>query len=215
MQPISYVTFFIATLALLNPIGKIAVLMSLTEDLTPLEIKKTVFTSSVAVFFILLISLWVGADILKVFGVSIGGFTTAGGLLVLLIGLNMVQATFSQQPIPTDKTNPHGERESIAVVPLAIPLVAGPGAIASVILHSYHNTVFYQRVILSGVCFALTLIVFLCMYFAPPLSKILGEHGIKICTRIIGIITSALGIQMIAAGLILLFPILGLQPPHI
>ena len=78
-----------------------------------------------------------------------------------------------------------------------------------VILHSYHHTLFRQRLILSAICVALSFIVFIALFFSRYFSKILGVNGIKISTRLTGLITSALGAQMIATGLILLFPMLG------
>jgi multiple antibiotic resistance protein len=97
-------------------------------------------------------------------------------------------------------------KESIAVVPMAIPIVAGPGAITTVINTTNQFPSIYDRLLISGICLGVTVVLWLCLRFAAPISKRLGVTGINLVTRIMGMVLTALAFQMLAAGLKELLP---------
>ncbi|STX51533.1 Multiple antibiotic resistance (MarC)-related protein [Legionella busanensis] len=201
MNNITYFTFFISTLAILNPLSKVPILLSLGEGHSEKKLKNIAFITAITVFIILIISLWIGSFLLKAFDISIGAFTTAGGIIVFLIGLQLMQINLHSTPPKISI-----RKESIAVVPLAIPLIAGPGTIATVILHEYHVQSILERLCLSLLCFILALIVWLCLHFASFLNKNLGQDILAIISRLMGLITSVIGVQLANTGVHLLFP---------
>lgn len=202
IQPILRLT--IALLAILNPIGNAAIFVSMIKGDTHAK-HKTAISCAIAVAIILLVTIWVGIGLLKTFGISIGAFQTAGGLIVILIGLSMLKG---QNPTHADHLNPQAQTNSgsIAVVPLAIPIIAGPGAMTTIILHmTYLNSINY-KIIISIICFILAAIIGVVLYFSPYIAKTLGNSGMRIMTSIMGLVITAIAFQMLASGLLKLLP---------
>ena len=207
-----YLTFIGGLIAILNPIGNTAIYIGMTSQLQRHEQHKCAIHCSISVCIILLLSTWLGKYILSAFGISIEAFGTAGGLIVLLIAINMlrgqphrpgyhthVEENTSKLKIPTQKKA--SIKHQISVVPLAIPIIAGPGAITKVIYRS--STVHTQgQIIISLIVIAASALIGLILYFAPVISKILGEYGMKIVTRIMGLMLAAIAINMLGDNLV-------------
>ena len=129
---------FTALFAIMNPIANVPIFLSLTEGASDAERRKIAVTALVAVSIGCIVSAVAGAPILGVFGVSIDDFRLAGGLLVLLIALSMVHGSASTQQAPTDQERKNlSDEDSVAIYPLAIPLMLGPGAIATMIVQGH------------------------------------------------------------------------------
>lgn len=210
MSSHQFVLFFIAMLAITNPIGNLAIYISLMADSTVQEQRKTAIKSAIAIFIIMLIVTWVGSWILKLFGITIGAFETAGGLIIILLGLNMIHGeSFSKQHHSDNEHKSAQKKDSIAVIPMAIPIVAGPGAITTIIVHShqYHNIL--DLGLISLLCFVISLILGIAFYFSNWAHKILGDSGTKIASRIMGLILTAIAFQMLGNGLVAMMPGLG------
>ncbi|MBZ2279350.1 NAAT family transporter, partial [Buchnera aphidicola] len=122
-----YLKFFISLFALVNPIGMIPIFTSITSNQNVLEKAKTNLIANSSAALILLISLLIGNNILNVFGISINSFRIAGGILIISIAYSMISGAF----IDNIKNKKNNAIENISVVPLAMPLIAGPGAISS------------------------------------------------------------------------------------
>jgi multiple antibiotic resistance protein len=198
-----YITFAVAMFAMLNPIGNAALYLGMTAEKTASELRKTTFKLTLAVIIILLLSVWIGMPLLSAFGISIGAFETAGGLVVLLIGLSMIRA----QPHHPDhhtkvEHNTSEKKDSVAVVPMAIPIVAGPGAISAIIVHGYYFTTTGSRLIESAICVGLAFLLCVVFLLAPYIQRLIGQSGMKIVTRIMGLILSAIAMQMIGSGVL-------------
>ena len=203
------VTFTVAMLAITNPIGNLAIFASLTAGKSEDNKKKAAFIAGLAIAIILIIVIWTGDHILDAFGISTPAFETAGGLIIALMGLSMLHAKTSEIHHTKGEHEEAKTKESVAVVPIAIPLVAGPGAITTIIVHSHQFGTAADRLYVSLICIGLALILWICFYFSAPVSRLLGVSGINIVTRIMGIILTAIAFQMIAEGLKGLFPALG------
>ena len=202
----AYFKFFIGLFALVNPVGIIPVFISMTSYQPAAVRNKTNLTANLSVAIILLTSLFLGDGILQIFGISIDSFRIAGGILVVTIAMSMISGKLGEDKQNKQEKSETAVRESIGVVPLALPLMAGPGAISSTIVWGtrYHSWVHLVGFSLAIAVFALCCWVIFRM--APWLVRLLGQTGINVITRIMGLLLMALGIEFIVTGIKALFP---------
>jgi len=207
--------FFIKTLAaifvIVDPIGGIPLFLSLTADETEKERITTAFKASLAAFLVLSVFIFLGEKILSLFQISMGSFRVAGGALLFLIAIQMLQA----KPRSTKSTPPEElesrTKEDVALVPLAVPILAGPGAITTVIVLaggeplSIKLTVFLA----SALTFIFTFLIF---SQASRMAHLLGQTGANLLVRLMGLLLSVIAVEYIVEGLKELFPILGGSP---
>ncbi|WP_321366295.1 MarC family protein [uncultured Desulfuromusa sp.] len=201
-----YAKALVGLLAIINPLGAIPIFLSLCGDKTAAEYRKIARTSSFAVAMILLLSIWAGETILNFFGISIPAFRTGGGLLILLMAISMLHAKQSHTQQTPHEAEEANDKESIAVVPLAIPLMAGPGAISLVIVDAHQIAHLSGRIFLSVSVIVAAVIVLIALSLAKPIGDKLGVTGLNISTRIMGLLLAAIGIQMITSGIVKLLP---------
>jgi MarC family membrane protein len=202
----TYFKFFIGLFALVNPVGIIPVFISMTSYQTAAARNKTNLTANLSVAIILWTSLFLGDGILQVFGISIDSFRIAGGILVVTIAMSMISGKLGEDKQNKQEKSESAIRESVGVVPLALPLMAGPGAISSTIVW---GTKYHSWGHLFGFSIAIALFALSCwMVFriAPWLVRLLGQTGINVITRIMGLLLMALGIEFIVTGLKAIFP---------
>ncbi|EPF16683.1 membrane protein, MarC family [Cedecea davisae] len=202
----TYIKFFIGMFALVNPVGIIPVFISMTSYQSAAARNKTNLTANLSVAIILWTSLFLGDGILQVFGISIDSFRIAGGILVVTIAMSMISGKLGEDKQNKQEKSESAIRESVGVVPLALPLMAGPGAISSTIVWGsrYHNWGH-----LLGFSIAIALFAFSCWLLfriAPWLVRMLGQTGINVITRIMGLLLMALGIEFIVTGVKAIFP---------
>jgi multiple antibiotic resistance protein len=199
MSPESLLAFATAMFTILNPIGNTAIFAGMVADRSGPERKKITATATLAVAAILIGTIWVGEELLEFFGVSIPGLQAAGGLIIALIGVSMLHS--KQSAIHSSGEEPDSaQKESIAIVPLAMPIVAGPGAIATLMVntHRYHG--FQSNLEMSLVCAGLSLIIGLCFLAVEPITRLLGNAGINIVTKFMGLILLSVAMAMLAEG---------------
>jgi multiple antibiotic resistance protein len=201
MIPEAALTTFIAALfSMMNPIGGVGVFAGLTADRQGNQGRQIAWTCAVAVAITLLIVTWGGSLVLGFFGITVDSLRAAGGLIVLLIGLQMLfnKSGHKQSPEELDDAE---SRTSIAVVPLAIPLVAGPGTMATVLVAAQQHPSVLSKIEISIVAVVLAALTGLLFSFAAPISKRLGESGMGVVTRVMGMVLAAIAMGMLADGL--------------
>ncbi len=203
-----YMKFFAALMAIVNPIGAIPIFINLTQDNTPILRRQNANRAAWAAGIILLTTLFTGEMLLVFFGISIASFRVGGGILILLMAISMLHAQMSSAKHTQEEADDSAERDNIAVVPLATPLLAGPGAISTVILYGQRHGSPLHFAFLTLIILILTLSLLLSFRAAPLIAKSLGKTGINVVTRIMGLIMAAVGVEFIANGLKQLFPIL-------
>ncbi|MEZ8968332.1 YchE family NAAT transporter [Vibrio breoganii] len=201
-----YLQFFVGLFAIVNPVGIMPIFVSLTNHLSPEERIKTASTANIAVAVILIVSLFAGQMLLDVFSISLDSFRIAGGLLLVSIAFAMMNGQLGEQKQNKQEKAESISKEQVGVVPLAMPLMAGPGAISSTIVFGSNHTgpIDYVAVTITVVVFS-----FCCWVLfrsAPFIVRFLGQTGINVITRIMGLILGALGIEFIASGIGALFP---------
>lgn len=199
--------FAVALFTITNPLGSTALFASMTADLDVAGQRTTARQSALAITIILLVVLWAGHYLLKFFGIDIAALETAGGIIVLGLGLSMLHNQKSPQSHSKEEHAAATEKDSIAVVPIAIPIVAGPGAITAVLVHSGDlGGHLLTMTALSGVCVGFGGLFWLCFYYAGRISLLVGVNGIAVVTRIMGMVLAAIACTMIANGLKQLLP---------
>lgn len=201
-----YAKTLIGLLAIVNPLGAIPIFLSLCSDRTISQRKKVAQTSAIAVAVILILATWIGDGILELFGIGIPAFRAGGGLLILLMAISMMHAKRSHVKQTPSEADEADNKENIAVVPLAIPLMAGPGAISLVIIDANQTADWSSRLFLSGGIIAVALIVWVALRMATPIGQKMGTTGLNIATRVMGLLLAAIGLQMLTAGLTKLLP---------
>lgn len=204
-----YVKTIISLLAIVNPLGAVPVFISLTSDTLLQERGHIARISATSVAMILVFAVWIGEPFLHFFGISIGAFRVAGGLLILLMGITMLHGRISGAKHTAAEAKEAQDKESIAVVPLAIPLMAGPGAISIVMVDAHHASNYSNKFLLSAGIVVISLLVWAALRLAGPLSRALGTTGINIATRVMGLILASVGVEFITIGLKQLLPGLG------
>ncbi|GAK24444.1 LOW QUALITY PROTEIN: putative membrane protein [Vibrio sp. JCM 19052] len=201
-----FLQFFLGLVAAVNPVGIMPVFVSLTGHMTPEEKSKTATTANVAVAVILIISLFAGQLLLDMFSISLDSFRVAGGLLLLSIAFSMMSGKLGEDKQNKQEKSEYVSREQIGVVPLAMPLMAGQGAISSTIVYGARYPSALDTVGISVTIMLFCFCSWLLFRSAPLIVRFLGQTGINVITRIMGLILGALGIEFIANGLRNLFP---------
>ncbi|MGD8593024.1 MAG: YchE family NAAT transporter [Gammaproteobacteria bacterium] len=201
-----YIKFFTGLLAIVNPIGAVPMFLSLTTNQSTGERNRTSVLAAATVLMVLGVSLLMGEAILHFFGITIASFRVAGGILILLIAISMMHAKLSAAKQTEEEAQDAAEKDSIAVVPLGVPLLAGPGAISTIILFAHRDSSLLHYVIGGMEILSLALSIWLSFRLAPAIGKLLGKTGINIITRIMGLIIAALGVEFMTNGLKQLLP---------
>jgi len=192
--------FAVGMLAVTNPIGNLAIFAGLTAERSESERRTTAITCAVAVLILFLAVTWAGDLILKAFGITLAAFEGAGGLIVLLLGLAMLHSRTSAMHQTAAEADAAGNKDSIGVVPLAIPIVAGPGALTTIIIQGTKFPGIPSRIEMSLVALGISVLILVAFLASSMISRWLGTAGINIVTRIMGIILAAIGVDMIGSA---------------
>lgn len=200
-----YTKIFISLFAILDPVGIIPLIIAFTGGMNQQRRAQIGQMASLSVCGILLLTLLLGEVLLGFFGISIHSFRTAGGILLLLMSITML---FGKKPEPEDITDGDATT-SVAIVPLSTPLLAGPGAISTVILDAHKGVGVMHYTIMGLEIVLLSLSVWLTFLVAPWIAQRMGRTGINIFTRLMGLILASIAVEFIAGGLKGLFPALG------
>lgn len=194
------VNFYVSLFVVCSPISALPALLNLSYGRTDAEKKSIAVRASLAVAIILVVVTWVGLPLLNIFGIRIPAFQIAGGFVLGLVSLSMLNAKPNriQQSAEDQKEALH--RASIAVVPLAMPIMAGPGAITTVIVGASIWTGFLNHFYLSVCAILVALTTGTVLYFASNVERVLKQTGIHLVTRIGGLILASMAVQSVANG---------------
>jgi multiple antibiotic resistance protein len=204
----SFANFFIT----IDPVGVVPFFMALTAGFTRAARRAAALKSVLIAAGILMAFTLIGQPLLHYMGIALPAFRIAGGLLLLLLAVDMVMAREGGIRAPTPKEEEDAAHRSpeVAVFPLAIPLIAGPGAIAStILLQSQHAGDPAAQIIVVAVMLGVLVLTAIAFLLAEPIMALLGLTGIHVLTRVLGIILAALAINNIIEGLRVSFPVLG------
>ena len=205
----------VALLAIVNPIGAIPFFLHFTQNLTREQRKRTVRVASVASFLVVGLSAICGLQVIEFFGITIASFQVGGGLLLLVSSMNMLNA---QQAESRGSDVGDGQAkadagDSIAIVPLTIPLLTGPATISTMVIYADKTRTLLEHAVLVGYGVVIGLATFAAFSAAGRIAKLLGRTGINVMTRLMGLILAAMAVELLSDGLLKLFPALsGVSP---
>ena len=203
-----YLKIFIALLAVVDPLGAMPIIAAMTARDKTIEFNALARTVVLSVTVVLMAALYVGQQVLFFFGISISAFRVSGGILLMIMSLSMLQGKISETVRNREEKIEEESREAIAVVPLSIPLLAGPGAISTVILYAQRGSGMEHYLLVSLAIISVTAILWAVLRATPWLLAHMSKTGINVVIRLMGLILLALAVEFIAGGLKGLFPVL-------
>ncbi|MEO2166511.1 MAG: MarC family protein [bacterium] len=208
MNTLAFMKAFLGLFAMMNPIGNTGIFIGVTGDLPASFKVRAAFKTCFAVLVILEISIFGGMAILELFGISITAFQTAGGLIVLGIGMNMMQGnenksqhTDGGKAALESVKQKQEEVDDKLIVPLAMPILGGPGAIAAVVTVAAAFPTIEGRIGAAAGTAAMVGVLFLCFAASGLLARFLGDHAQEIILRFMGLILVAIGMDMMLGGI--------------
>ena len=207
MDILELVKAALALFAIVDPVGVIPLFLMATQGYTLAQSRSAARIAALTVLGVLTLFTFLGEPLLLFLGIRLAAFSVAGGLLLLLLALSMVQAHVSPQRQTEDEAVEAEEKDAVGVVPLGVPLLAGPGAITHMIVAAgaTKGEILHQTALLIPVALV-ALSVWLAFRAAPAIVRRLGKTGIHVVTRLMGLIIAAISVEMIAGGLGKLFP---------
>jgi multiple antibiotic resistance protein len=198
----------VTLLALVNPLAIVPFFIHYTHDFTREQRHRTIWIASFSSFLVIAVCALMGLHILEFFGISLASFQVGGGMLLMTSALAMLNAQPAEAKSNAEEMHDAAARASIAVVPLTIPLLTGPATMSTVVIYADKAKTFWQLGTLVGYGVVIALATALCFSLANPIARGLGKTGINVMTRLMGLILAALSVEVMADGLIKLFPIL-------
>ena len=192
-----------------NPLAIVPFFIHYTQGFSRKQRQRTVMIASLSAFAVIATCAIVGLQVLAFFGISLASFQVGGGMLLLTSALSMLNAQPAEAKATPNEVNDASARASIAVVPLTIPLLTGPATMSTVVIYADQAKTFFQHAALVGYGVVIALATAVCFTLAEPIARVLGQTGINVMTRLMGLILAALAVEVMADGLIKLFPALG------
>ena len=196
------ITVFMAFFALVNPVPLTAMFIGITGEYDPASRRRVAAKAVLTAFLIVLVFCALGKLVFELFGITLPAMRIAGGILIFMVGYQMLQGQTSKMHHPGDggKIEPADPDMSIAITPLAIPVIAGPGTIATAMNFAATGNV--TEIIITISAFAImSIILFVCFLSGQRILKVLGDGGITVVIRLMGFIVAVIGTQMVIQGI--------------
>jgi len=191
---------FSSLIVIINPLMVTSVFITLTANATPAAKQAIIRRTSLTAFIVLLVFAVSGTLIFKFFSITIGAFQIAGGIILFSVAMGMLHARTSRTKQTPEEMDEAMSREDIAVVPLAIPIVSGPGAITTVVVLSGETRAIPNIAILFLAIVVAMVIVFVMLRNADRVQNFMGLAGLNITTRLMGLVLAAVAVQFVIHG---------------
>jgi multiple antibiotic resistance protein len=200
----------VALLAIVNPIGVVPFYIHFTQNLSRAQRQRTIRVAAFSALVVIAVSALAGLRIIEFFGISLASFQVGGGMLLLVSSLQMLNARPAEARTDTvsEGDTKLDAGDSIAVVPLTIPLLTGPATISTVVIYADKTRHWWEHAVLVGYGVVIGLAVWASFSMAGTIARVLGKTGINVMTRLMGLILAALAVEVMADGLVKLFPVL-------
>ena len=190
---------FTSVLFIVDPIAVIPTYLVITRDETPAQRRNTAWRACVAAALIMIVFGVAGRLIFRLFGITLPAFRIAGGLILWLVAMDMLRGERRTQEGAQEIVEGR-EKEDVALTPLAVPMLAGPGAISTVIVLSGQARTVAEHVVVYGSVVLTAIISWLSLRVGERLITALGQTGIRVVTRIMGLLLAAVAIQFVITG---------------
>jgi multiple antibiotic resistance protein len=201
-----YIKILVALLVIVDPLAAIPSFIIMAGHFPGKDRANIARTASIAVAIVLVVAALVGDSVLAFFGISISSFKVAGAILIFLMAIAMLQVKQVRDKQTDEEEAEAHDKDSIAVVPIAIPLLAGPGAISTTIIYATESADWKHRLIIIVCCLLVGVACWIGLRAAMPVSKLLGKTGINIAVRLMGLILMAVAVEIFVTGLKVLLP---------
>ena len=194
----------IGLITIINPLAAASIMLGMIAPVSAKTIRPIAFKATLTVVIASLVTLFSGELIFKFFGINTSSLKVIGGIILMLIAIHMAYGHGSKIRHSPEEQDEAGEKEDISVVPLGIPILFGPGTIATIIVlnsnihHRFEPLVGYIAVSIS--IFISSVVVFFTLLNASTINKMLGITGMKILTRIMGLVVGAIAAQFLISG---------------
>ena len=191
---------FPSLFSIVDPLAAVPIFLALAGREDVAAQRRTAIRATVTATIILSLFALLGTQIFKFFGITIPAFKMAGGALLFTLALEMMRAKHSTARATDEEQTEAKEKEDVGLIPIGVPLLSGPGAIATVMVWSSRAKHLPDKLALFASIAALSIVTLLTLLFAPRLSRLFGKTGINIVTRIMGLILAATAAQFVIDG---------------
>jgi multiple antibiotic resistance protein len=192
---LSFTSFF----TLINPFGTMPIFMTMTADLDQSHRTRTAQKASVVSFITIIVFAFSGQVLFNFFGISVNSFRVVGGVIFFLMGMDMLQARLGKVKLKESEIKTYVN--DISVTPLAIPMICGPGALTNAIVMMEDADSLEKKGILIFATFLVILLTYLILYSSSKIIKILGQTGINVMMRLMGLIVMVIAVEFFFSGL--------------
>lgn len=192
---LAFTSFF----TLINPFGTMPIFMTMTADLDSAHRTKTAKKASVVSFITIIIFAFSGQVLFNFFGISVNSFRIVGGVIFFLMGMDMLQARLGKVKLKEVEIKTYVN--DISVTPLAIPMICGPGALTNAIVMMEDADSIEKKAMLICAVFVVILTTYIILYSASKIIKILGETGVNVMMRLMGLIVMVIAVEFFFSGL--------------
>jgi multiple antibiotic resistance protein len=184
---------FVTILVVMDPVGNVPIFLALIRDRRVAKPQRAALQATAVAGSVVYVFALFGQEILHLLGISVAALEVAGGMILVLVALELLEAPLSRSGSSRGAVN-------VAFVPLGTPLLAGPGAIAATMIYvrRAHGTA--EIAVVMGALAAVLVIVYLAMRFAATLRGLLRDNGIELASQIVGLLLAAIAVQMVATG---------------
>lgn len=191
---------FPSMFSIVDPIGVVPVYLALVGAELPSEQRRTAVRAALTALIVLSLFAATGTAIFHFFGITIPAFKVAGGILMFTMALEMMRAKTSPVKSTPEETSAAQAKDDVAIIPIGVPLLSGPGAIATAIMWSSRAEGVGEKTALFASIALVTGITLVTLYFAGHVVKVLGKTGINVVSRIMGLILAATAAQFVLDG---------------
>lgn len=200
------VVSFSAVFFVIDPLGLTPIFIAMAGSDPPAKRRRMAARATLVAFALLTVFALFGTVIFKAFGITLSAFKIAGGVLLLMTALDMLRAQPSRTRSSPEETQEGHDKDDVAIVPLAMPLLAGPGAIATVMVLVGRGNGWLHTSVVVGSAGLTCLIAYLLLRAADRIDRLLGRAGLAVLERIMGLLLAAIAVQFIADGALELLP---------
>ena len=190
---------FTSFFTLINPLSTMPVFMTMTAELSEKERNRTAKKATIVALITIIIFALSGQLLFKFFGISVNSFRVVGGVIFFIMGMDMLQARLGQVKIKDSEVKTYVN--DISVTPLAIPMICGPGAITNSIVLMEDASTMTRKIVLFGSIFLVLFITYIIFYSSSRIIKMLGQTGINVMMRLMGLIVMVIAVEFFFSGL--------------
>lgn len=202
----AYLKILLAFVVIVDPLGVIPVYAALTANDNPRVRARVARIASMTVAGVLAGSVIAGEAILSWFGITIASFKVGGAILILLMAIGMLRSDPLREKQTPEEAVEAEHKTSIAVVPIGVPLLVGPGAMSTAIIYAVDGHGLLHRLILVALAVAVGMLTWVCLQLAEPLARLMGRTGMNIMIRLMGVILAAVAVEIFCSGIVVLLP---------